>query len=285
MQGNNEREQSMNTKQRIAIVTGAGRGLGRAMASGLLDHGVAVVAVDRDSEPLESLARSRPGAALVTLAQDLTEPGAEDEVRAAAMAAFGRIDILVNNAGMGQSVIWPDHWKNPLRIWNIELDQWKRFFELNTHVTFRMSKMALEPMMAQRWGRIVNVTTSLGSMLRAGFAPYGASKAAAESFTRILAEELAGTGVTANVLTPGGLTNTAANPDAPFDRSKMIQPEVMVPPLLWLISDDAANVSGRRFIGKDWDPALPPAEAAKNAGSPAAWDPGRSLPNEPHRIN
>ena len=253
------------------------------MAVGLLDHGVSVVAVDRDSEPLDELARSRGGARLVTLAQDLTAPDAEERVRAAALSAFGRIDILINNAGMGQSVVWPDHWRNPLRIWDIELDQWKRFFELNTHVTFRMSKMALRSMMEQRWGRIINVTTSLGSMLRAGFAPYGASKAAAESFTRILAEELAGSGVTANILTPGGLTNTAANPDSPFDRSKMIQPEVMVPPLLWLISDSASAVNGRRFIAKDWDPSLAPEEAAKNAGAPAAWDPGRSLPNEPSR--
>lgn len=274
----------MSTKQKIAIVTGAGRGLGRAMAVGLLDHGVAVVAVDRDREPLDELEKNRPNAALVTVSQDLTAPDAEERVRSAALSAFGRMDILVNNAGMGQSVVWPDHWKHPLRIWNIELDQWKRFFELNTHATFRMSKMAMKPMMAQRWGRIINVTTSLGSMLRAGFAPYGASKAAAESLTRIMAEELVGTGVTANVLTPGGLTNTAANPDAPFDRSKMIQPEVMVPPLLWLISENASAVSGRRFIAKDWDPSLPAEEAAKNAGAPAAWDPGKSLPSEPEHI-
>ena len=274
----------MSTPQKIAIVTGAGRGLGRAMAVGLVDHGVAVVAVDRDREPLDELAKSRPKAALVTLAQDLTAADAEERVRGTTFSAFGRMDILVNNAGMGQSVIWPDHWKNPLRIWNIELDQWKRFFELNTHATFRMSKMAMVPMMAQGWGRIINVTTSLGSMLRAGFAPYGASKAAAESLTRIMAEELAGTGVTANVLTPGGLTNTAANPGAPFDRSKMIQPEVMVPPLLWLISDAASAVTGRRFLAKDWDPALPAEEAMKHAGAPAAWDPGKSVPREPDHI-
>jgi NAD(P)-dependent dehydrogenase (short-subunit alcohol dehydrogenase family) len=175
----------MTTKHDVAIVTGAGRGLGRAMAVGLLDHGFSVIAVDRDSEPLDDLAQSRRDSRLVTLAQDLTAPDADERVRATALSAFGHIDILVNNAGMGQSVIWPDHWKNPLRIWDIELDQWKRFFELNTHATFRMSKMAVRPMMEQRWGRIITVTTSLGSMLRAGFAPYGASKAAAESFTRI----------------------------------------------------------------------------------------------------
>lgn len=121
-------------------------------------------------------------------------------------------------------------------------------------------------------------------MLRAGFGPYGASKAAAESLTRIMAEELKGTGVTVNVLTPGGLTNTSANPGAPFDRSKMIQPEVMGPPLRWLISDAASEVTGRRFLASHWNPSLPPVEAARDAGAPAAWDPGKSLPKEPERI-
>jgi len=274
----------MNSERKVAIVTGAGRGLGRAMAVGLLDHGIAVVAVDRDQAPLNELASAYGNAQLLTVAQDLTAPEAEEHVRAASLSAFGRIDILINNAGMGQSVVWPDHWVNPLRIWNIEIDEWKRFFELNTHVTFRMSKMAMRLMMEQRWGRIINVTTSLGSMLRAGFGPYGASKAAAESLTRIMAAELEGSGVTANVLTPGGLTNTAANPGAPFDRSKMIQPEVMVPPLLWLISDGAGSVNGMRFLASHWDPLLPPEESAKQAGAPAAWDAGISQPKEPERI-
>jgi len=274
----------MSDKYKVVIVTGGGRGLGRAMVVGLLQHGIHVVAVDRDREPLAELSAAWDEKSLVTVAQDLTEPDAEEHVRSAALRAFGRIDALVNNAGMGQSVVWPDHWVNPLRIWNIDVADWKRFFELNTHVTFRMSKMVIPLMLEQRWGRIVNVTTSLGSMLRAGFGPYGASKAAAESLTRILAEELEGTGVTVNVLTPGGLTNTAANPGAPFDRSKMIQPEVMVPPLLWLISDAASAVTGRRFLASHWNPSLPPEEAARVSGAPAAWDPGKSLPKEPERI-
>lgn len=273
----------MSSECKVAIVTGGGRGLGRAMVVGLLQHGVAVVAVDRDKAPLDELAATWGESKLATVARDLTEPDADAHVREAALRAFGRIDVLVNNAGMGQSVVWPDHWRSPLRVWNIDIDQWRRFFELNTHAVFRMSNMVIPLMMQQRWGRIVNVTTSLGSMLRAGFAPYGASKAAAESLTRITAEELKGTGITVNVLTPGGLTNTSANPGAPFDRSKMIQPEVMVPPLLWLISDAAAAVTGRRFLASHWNPALPPEKAAEEAGAPAAWDPGKSLPKEPER--
>jgi NAD(P)-dependent dehydrogenase (short-subunit alcohol dehydrogenase family) len=127
-------------------------------------------------------------------------------------------------------------------------------------------------MVAQRWGRIVNITTSLGSMLRRGYTPYGPSKAAAEALTSVMAHDLDGTGVTANVLVPGGVTNTPMIPDASrFDRSKLLQPEVMVPPLLFLAAEESAAVSGQRFLAIDWDPALPPAEAAAKAGAPVAW--------------
>ena len=276
----------MNTKQKFAIVTGGGRGLGRAMALGLLDHGVAVAAVDRDQAPLEELSAAAAGgnARLITIAEDLTSPGAEERIGKAVLSEFDRIDILVNNAGIGQSVIWPDHWVHPLRFWNIQPEQWRRFFEINTHATFMMCRMVVPHMMQQQWGRIINVTTSLGSMLRAGFAPYGSSKAAAESLSAVMAAELSETRVTVNVLTPGGLTNTSANPGAPFDRAKMLQPEIMVPPLLWLISDDASGVTGRRFIAARWDPSLPPKEAAEKAGAPAGWSAEGSRPIEPARI-
>jgi hypothetical protein len=87
-----------------------------------------------------------------------------------------------------------------------------------------------------------------------------------------MAKDLNGTGVTVNVLVPGGVTDTPMISDkAGFDRAKLIQPEVMVPPLLWLVSDAAGNVTGRRFLGVHWDPALPPEQAAEKAGAPVAW--------------
>ena len=93
---------------------------------------------------------------------------------------------------------------------------------------------------------------------------YGPSKAALEALSAIVAKDLDGTGVTVNVLVPGGITNTPMISDeAGFDRATMIQPEVMVPPLLWLVSDAAAKVTGRRFLGVHWDPTLSPEEAAR----------------------
>ena len=138
-------------------------------------------------------------------------------------------------------------------------------------------------MMRQGWGRIVNVTTSLGTMLNAGSPTYGPSKAALEALSAIMAKDLDGTGVTVNVLVPGGVTNTPMMSKAGFDRAKMIQPEVMVSPLLWLVSDAAAKVTGRRFLGVHWDAALPPEQAAEKAGAPVAWTSIATMPITPSR--
>jgi len=111
---------------------------------------------------------------------------------------------------------------------------------------------------------------------------YGASKAAAEAATAVMAADLAGTSVTANVLVPGGMTDTRIVPDAAVaDRGRLLRPEIMAPPLLWLVSDAAANVTGRRFLAVHWDPALPPAEAAEKCGAPIAWKSIATMPIEP----
>ena len=99
-----------------------------------------------------------------------------------------------------------------------------------------------------------------------------------------MAKDLAGSGVTVNVLVPGGVTNTAMVPQqAGFDRTRMIQPEVMAPPLVWLVSDAAGGVTGRRFLAVHWDAALPPEEAAEQAGAPVAWIGIATMPIEPPR--
>jgi NAD(P)-dependent dehydrogenase (short-subunit alcohol dehydrogenase family) len=138
-------------------------------------------------------------------------------------------------------------------------------------------------MMREGWGRIVNVTTSLGTMLNAGSPTYGPSKAALEALSAIMAKDLDGTGVTVNVLVPGGITNTAMVSESGFDRTKMIQPEIMAPPLLWLASDAAGKVTGRRFLGVHWDPTLPPEQAAEKAGAPVAWTSIATMPITPSR--
>jgi NAD(P)-dependent dehydrogenase (short-subunit alcohol dehydrogenase family) len=118
-------------------------------------------------------------------------------------------------------------------------------------------------------------------MIRGGYLLYGASKAAAEAAMAVLANDLAGTGVTSNVLVPGGVTNTPLVGADAGDPARMLQPEVMVPPLLWLVSDEAAGVNGKRFVAVDWDRSLPPAAAAEKAGVPIAWTSIARMPIEP----
>jgi NAD(P)-dependent dehydrogenase (short-subunit alcohol dehydrogenase family) len=274
--------------QKVAIVTGAAGCIGRAMVRGLLAAGIRVAAVDRDREPLEALATSAGeqgnAAELLTITADLTDDSAAAFITEATRGKFGRIDILVNNAGIGPGAIRPDSWQRPLKFWEITPDRWRRFVAVHTTAPLALTNAVVPEMMRQGWGRIVNVTTSLGTMLNAGNPTYGPSKAALEALSAIMAKDVDGTGVTVNVLVPGGVTNTPMISDeAGFDRAKLIQPEVMVPPLLWLVSDAAGKVTGRRFLGVHWDTELPPEEAAERAGAPVAWTSIATLPITPRR--
>jgi NAD(P)-dependent dehydrogenase (short-subunit alcohol dehydrogenase family) len=277
----------MTESQRVAIVTGAAGGIGRAMVQGLLSAGIRVAGVDRDREPLEALTASAreqgKAAELLTIATDLTDDSAADAITKATRGKFGRIDILVNNAGIGPGAIRPDSWQRPLKFWEITPDQWRRFVAVHTTAPLTLTNAVVPEMMRQRWGRIINVTTSLGTMLNAGSPTYGPSKAALEALSAIMAKDLDGTGVTVNVLVPGGITNTPMVSESGFDRAKMIQPEVMAPPLLWLVSDAAGKVTGRRFLGVHWDPELPPEQAAEKAGAPVAWTSIATMPITPSR--
>ena len=273
--------------QRVAVVTGAAGGIGRAMTRALVAAGIRVAGVDRDREPLEALAANAreqgKAADLLTVQTDLTGDSAAEEITKAARDRFGRIDILVNNAGIGPGTIRPDSWQRPLKFWEITPDQWRRFVAVHTTAPLALTNAVVPEMMRQGWGRIVNVTTSLGTMINPGFPTYGPSKAALEALSAIMAKDLDGTGVTVNVLVPGGITNTPMVSESGFDRAKMIQPEVMAPPLLWLVSDAAGKVTGRRFLGVHWDPTLPPEEAAEKAGAPGAWTSIATMPIRPSR--
>jgi len=115
-------------------------------------------------------------------------------------------------------------------------------------------------------------------MRRPGFSPYGPSKAALESETIIWSQDLAGTGVTVNALLPGGATDTGMVPkDIPMHlRQNLLHPDIVIPPLLWLVSEAASEVTGSRFDAKLWDPGLPPTEAAEKSRSVAGWVPQNS---------
>jgi NAD(P)-dependent dehydrogenase (short-subunit alcohol dehydrogenase family) len=278
----------MSEQQRVALVTGAAGGIGRALVGGLLGQGLAVAAVDRTAEGLAELAREaeqrQQGSRLLTIEADLAQDESIPEIVEKTRARFGTIDILVNNAGVGQATIRTDNRQRPIKFWEVAPETWKLFVAVHNNAPMALSRALVHDMMRQKWGRIVNVTTSLGTMIRDGSPTYGPSKAALEAFSAIMAKDLAGTGVTVNVLVPGGVTNTGMVPlEAGYDRAEMIQPAVMAPPLGWLVSDAAAAVTGRRFLAVHWDATLPPEEAAQKAGAPVAWTDIATLPIEPPR--
>ena len=127
-------------------------------------------------------------------------------------------------------------------------------------------------MLAQRWGRIIGVTTSLDTMWRGQSPAYGSSKAAHEAFTTSIAQALQGTGVTANVLVPGGAANTNLLPaDSNRDRSQLLSADVMQAPVVWLASDASDGFTGKRIIAQRWDERLTVEERLMLASAPAAW--------------
>ncbi len=136
-----------------------------------------------------------------------------------------------------------------------------------------LALMRTPHLIAQGWGRIINVTTSFVTMMLPGFTPYGPSKAAAEAHSVIMAKALEGTGVTVNVLVPGGAANTRMISDTKQfpDRAALVQPHKMVAPAVWIASNQSDGVTGRRFVAKKWNESLTPAEAALAASAPAGW--------------
>ena len=270
----------MASENKAVIVTGAASGIGLAMTMGLIKAGHDVTAVDRNSAALAELGKQATGlkGSVQAVTADLSLPDSFAHVTSAALIKYGRIDALVNNAGIGQASVRND--RRPIRFWETTPEQWGRFIAINAAGPINMARAVLPYMLAAKHGRIITVTTSLGTMVREGYLLYGSSKAAAESAMAVLAADLAGSGVTSNVLVPGGMTDTPLVGDAP-NREKMLKPAIMAPPLLWLLSDEAQAVNGKRFIAADWDTDVPPARAAEKAGAPIAWLSIARMPIEP----
>ena len=253
---------------RVAIVTGAGRGLGRAMALGLARAGVQVVATAaREPAEIEAVAAEGAAGRIVPLRADVTRAQDAQHLVAATLKRFGRLDILVNNAGRGMKYVSETFMTQPTRFWEVEPETWRMVIDTNVNGPFLMTRAAVPPMLRAGWGRIVNISMNHSTMCRAGFSPYGPSKAALESETIIWAQDLHGTGVTVNALLPGGPTLTGMIPDtmpASF-RSTLLDPAIMVPPLLWLISSAADALSGCRVTANRWEDGTPLA-AVESAG-------------------
>lgn len=259
---------------KVAVVTGGGRGLGRAMALGLSRAGFRVaITAARNRAEIEAVAREAPPGQLHPIVADVSRESACAAVVEEVEARLGPVDVLVNNAGRGMRFVSERFLVEPTRFWETDPETWRMVIETNVNGPFFMARAVAPGMIRRGWGRIINISMNHHTMRRRGFSPYGPSKAALESGTIIWAQDLAGTGVTVNALLPGGASLTGMIPaEVPAElRPKLLSPEIMVPPLLWLVSDAADAVNGKRFDASRWDTNLNPNEAAAKACDSAGW--------------
>jgi NAD(P)-dependent dehydrogenase (short-subunit alcohol dehydrogenase family) len=259
-------------RDRVVLLTGAAGGIGRAITDALLAAGHSVAAVDRDQAALDRLT-AQHGAAkdrLHPIVADLaSEAGCQSAV-ANARARFGPIEAAINNAGIGMSSIRPDAEARAPSIEELTPRIWDGFMAIFVRAPVMLVRAALPDMKRGGFGRIVNNTTSYVTMLRV--LPYGAAKAALESMSAVWAKELDASGITVNVLVPGGPTDTALIADeSGWPRDKMLRPEIMGPPAAWLISDEASSFTGRRITAARWDAKLKPADAAAGSSRAIGW--------------
>jgi 3-hydroxybutyrate dehydrogenase len=185
----------MSLEGRGVVVTGGGRGIGRAVARALAEKGAAVVVTARSTKEIERVAAELAADGLVAhaLPCDVADEGSVAKMAERAIALLGTVDVLVNNAGIALS--------NPVK--RLPLEEWNRILAVNATGTFLCTRAFLQGMIDRRWGRVINVASVAG--LRGGryIAAYTASKHAQVGFTRALAAEVADQGITVNAICPG----------------------------------------------------------------------------------
>jgi NAD(P)-dependent dehydrogenase (short-subunit alcohol dehydrogenase family) len=261
---------------RTALVTGAAGGIGRELVRALLRAGANVMAADIADDRLKELARMMAGEGLaerlLSRSLDIADHRSCVAAVEAARARFGALDILVNNGALGMGAIRDDHMTNLVSIEEITPEIWDRFVAVNFSGAWYLTRAAVPEMRRAGWGRIITVTTSFYTMLRGRFHPYGPIKAGLEAMAAGHAKEFDASGITVNVVVPGGPADTPMVPlSSGFKREDLIPPVRMTHPLLWLCSGAADRVTGNRYVAALWDPAAPADAARQAAEAPIAW--------------
>lgn len=239
---------------RVAIITGAGRGIGRGIALGLAEAGADVVALARTAKDIESLAdevRSR-GRKALAIPTDVRSAADVDAAIKRTMDEFGRIDILVNNAGGASAGVFP----SPVADMSEEL--WDENIRGNLKHVFLFSSAVARVMIKQKSGNIISISSLFGRTAAPMFAPYAATKAAIINFTQTLACELAPYNIRVNCIAPGKILTSSTEmlwttPESRTEAAKDIQmkrlgyPEDIAPLAVFLASDGAGYITGQTF--------------------------------------
>ena len=231
--------------EHVVLVTGASRGIGRALAAGLALNGNHVVGLVRRLPQDEAVAEG-----VHFLVGDIRSDEDCARVIAEVEQRYGRIDLLVNNAALGMNTLR----SNGRDLWSVEPSQWQALFDTNLTGAFRITRQALRLMRGRR-ARVVNVSTSIPTMSLSTMWPYGPSKAALEALTAAWAAELVHDLITVNVVLPGGPCRThmiEADQGLAIESRRLLDPTIVVAPVQWLLGADAVRVTSSRLIGKLW---------------------------------
>lgn len=227
---------------RVALVTGATRGIGRAVAVALAECGATVIGTATSEAGAQSIGEAL-GAKGRGIVLNVTDAEASKAALEAVVAEFGRIDILVNNAGITRDML----------AMRLSDEAWDAVIETNLTSVFRLTRAALRPMMKQRYGRIINMSSVVGVMGNAGQANYAAAKAGMIGMSRSIAREVASRGVTVNCVAPGFIETdmTAALPEdvkknlmGQIPASRLGKTDDIAAAVLYLASEPAGYVTG-----------------------------------------
>ncbi|MDP6454655.1 MAG: SDR family NAD(P)-dependent oxidoreductase [SAR202 cluster bacterium] len=238
---------------KTALVTGGGRGIGRAIALAYAQEGADVAVVARTSTEIEEVAAEiralgRKGVALIA---DLTISQDVQEIFQAAVEGLGKVDVLVNNAGGYR--LYTSNLAHQVPVLEITEEEWRRVLDANLTTAFLCCKAALPHMMERRSGAIINMSSGVATKGRAGGAAYSAAKSAVERLSESLADEVREFGIAVNTLTPGWVL-TRPNDDYDAEVHKRMRlPEDIAPSALFLASQTSESLTGQLINAPEFD--------------------------------